>query len=488
MKNLKKLTLLHSNDMHGDFLAEEESGKLTGGVSLLSGYIQKVRAEEEHVLYAISGDMFRGSVIDSEFKGLSTIEIMNMLTPDVATLGNHEIDYGIGHLLFLEKCARFPIINANLYLTTNQIRLFNSHIILEVGGMRVLFIGVLTEEVLATARKERLIGSFINVHEAAAEVGRICNAHRTEDIDLTVLLTHIGFEEDKRLAALLDPRWGVDLIIGGHTHTYLEEPCVVAGIPIVQAVTGTDQVGRFDLMIDTDTNSIHSYTWQLIPIDDSHCPRDTALEELIAKYSAIAEEKYSRYITRFAGTYTHPARDRETQLGRLMADVLRDNLGLDVMLLGSGSIRVPQLGPLVTLKELTEMFPFQEEVIRVTVTGRQLKGMIAHIFRPGALEDDHAEFYQFSRGMKVVVSLSEQRVTEISYDGAPIDDDRLFRVGIQTYHYKNMEEFLGVSEAEAAQNAPVKTLATSTLDVLDENLSRMELVVCPEDARWITLP
>ena len=149
MKNLKKLTLLHSNDMHGDFLAEDKRGKLTGGVSMLSGYIQKVRAEEENVLYAISGDMFRGSIIDSEFMGLSTIEIMNMLAPDVATLGNHEIDYGVGHMLFLEKCARFPIINANLYLTTNQVRLFQSHIILEVGGMKVLFIGILTEEVLA---------------------------------------------------------------------------------------------------------------------------------------------------------------------------------------------------------------------------------------------------------------------------------------------------------------------------------------------------
>ena len=61
--------LLHSNDMHGDFLAEDKSGKLTGGVSMLSGYIQKVRAEEENVLYAISGDMFRGSIIDSEFMG-----------------------------------------------------------------------------------------------------------------------------------------------------------------------------------------------------------------------------------------------------------------------------------------------------------------------------------------------------------------------------------------------------------------------------------
>ena len=57
--------------------------------------------------------MFRGSVIDSEYKGTSTIGIMNLMGPDVATIGNHEVDYGLAHLLFLEKCADFPIINAN---------------------------------------------------------------------------------------------------------------------------------------------------------------------------------------------------------------------------------------------------------------------------------------------------------------------------------------------------------------------------------------
>ena len=79
MKNLKKLTLLHSNDLHGDFLAERIDNKLVGGVSMLSGYIYKVRAEEENVIYCIAGDMFRGSVIDAEYKGVSTIEIMNLL-------------------------------------------------------------------------------------------------------------------------------------------------------------------------------------------------------------------------------------------------------------------------------------------------------------------------------------------------------------------------------------------------------------------------
>jgi 5'-nucleotidase/UDP-sugar diphosphatase len=90
-KNLKKFTILHSNDMHGDFLAEVKAGegKLIGGLALLSGYINKVRREEENVLFVISGDMVQGSLIDFEYKGISTMEIMNYLAPDVVALGNH---------------------------------------------------------------------------------------------------------------------------------------------------------------------------------------------------------------------------------------------------------------------------------------------------------------------------------------------------------------------------------------------------------------
>ncbi|MDY5933926.1 MAG: metallophosphatase, partial [Oscillospiraceae bacterium] len=308
MSRYKKLVLLHSNDMHGDFLAEDIDDRLVGGVSMLSGYVDKVRKEEPNTLYCIAGDMFRGSVIDSEYKGLSTIEIMNALAPDVVTLGNHETDYGISHLLFLEKCAKFPIINANLFIRTNQARLFRPHVILEVDGMKILFIGILTEEVISQTKNEGLIGSFVGINEAATEVGRICNAYNAIDIDFTVLLTHIGFEEDKKLAEMLDPSWGVDVIIGGHSHTFITEPAKVNDILIVQAGTGTDQIGRFDIVVDTDNNCVSEYEWQSVPINDDHCPRDSEIERLIANYKADTDVKYNRIVTRFRRELTHPDR------------------------------------------------------------------------------------------------------------------------------------------------------------------------------------
>lgn len=486
MKNLKKLTLLHSNDMHGDFLAEDVDGNLVGGVALLSGYVQKIRREEENVLYAISGDMFRGSLIDSEFRGLSTIEIMNLLGPDVVTLGNHEVDYGLAHLLFLERCAKFPIINANMYIAQTHSRLFKSHLILEpVTGMRILFIGILTEETLSMTKRDPLIGQLINIEGAVDEVGKICNAYRTEDIDLTVLLTHIGFEEDKKLAASLDPDWGVDVIIGGHSHTLLEEPAVVNGIPIVQAAIGTDQIGRFDIMIDLDNNCIDSYTWQLISVTPENCPKDEDLEKLINGYKKQTDAKFERVITRFPKTYTHPERNRETELGRIFSDILQDSLDLDVMFLGSGSLRQTEMGPIVKYQDICNCFSYDEPVYRIFVTGAQIRKMLLKVFRDEAWEGDHTEFYQFSSNMFVHYIKSSHEIAELKIRGENVRDDEVYSVGLAEYHYKCTQEFLDLDLEESKANGIPRKVSTGQIDIFEEWMSPKEKVTDPGNTRLL---
>ena len=472
--SLKKLTLLHSNDLHGDFMADEIDSDLVGGVSMLSGYIDKVRHEEDNVLYAIAGDMLRGSIIDSEYKGLSTIQVMNMLGPDVATIGNHEVDYGVAHMLFLEKCADFPIISANLRITTNHERLFAPFHFVEMDGIRVLFIGVTTEGVIAKCKDDGFVGSFITADDPVEEIGRVCNAYNGLVPNLTVLLTHIGFEADKKLAEMLDPAWGVDIIIGGHSHTLLEEPVVVNGIPIVQVGVGTDQIGRFDIMVDTWRNCIESYTWQAVPIDSAHCPTDEVLEKLILEYKETTDEKYGQIITCFNRQLGHPTRVRETELGDLLCDVLRDATGVDVFLLGSGSIRGYELGPIVTKGDLNTCFPYDNPVNVVYMTGAQLKHAMLHMMRDEALMGEHAEFFQVSHGLHVEYEQETHSFSACDFEGAPIDDDRVFSVGLQGYYFNNLEYSFDLTLEQLEANRPARVIATSCTDIVEEVLSTGE--------------
>ena len=471
MEKFKKLVLLHSNDMHGDFLAETIDNTELGGVSMLSGYVKKTKSEDENVLYCISGDMLQGSLIDSEFRGLSTIEIMNHLAPDIVSLGNHEIDYGLGHLLLLERCAKFPIVNANLYIKSPYTRLFNSHQILHVDGMKIMFIGIITSEVLSPLKRDNLLGSLVDVEDAAQEVGKICNAYKTVDIDFTVLLTHIGFEEDKKLAALLNPAWGVDVIIGGHSHTVLEKPEKVNDILIVQAGVGTNQVGRFDIVVDTDENNVADYKWELIPIEEKRCPRDFAIEETITKYKKHTDDKYDQIICWLAREITHPDRYQETEIGNLISDALKETLQLDIMMVGSGSLRKIAIGPVINHRDLMELMPYDEEIHRLKVTGKQFKSMYAFMLRDEALTGDHTEFYQYSKGVEVSYDVATKSFNYFRLNNKPLEDDAFLTIGIQGFHYSNFDEFFNVPLAEVSANSKPVVITTSTRDVLEEYLS-----------------
>ena len=483
----KKLTLLHCNDIHGDFLATRGAfGIYKGGLSRLSGYVKKVRSEEENVILANAGDMFRGSVIDSEFMGLSTIEMMNALNPDVSIVGNHEIDYGIAHLLFLEKCARFPIINADLYITLNNARMFRPYMNIDIGGMRVMFIGLLTEEVISSTKSERVIGTYIDVEDAAKEVGIIADNYRTKDTDLLVLLTHIGIEKDRELASLLDPDWGVDMIIGGHSHTFMEEPEFINGIPIVQAGTGSGQIGRFDIVYDDEKKKITDLKWRLQPIDETTAPADPTVELLLQRYKSQTDAKYHRIVTSFARELTHPSRIQETEMGNLYADLLQEDSSFDIMFMGSGAIRKKAMGPIVEYQDMVENTPFDDQLFMIKVTGEELRRMITFVMRDEAWEG-HTEFYQFSKGVRIVYEKSTHTLKELSFRGKPVTDGDEFLIAMQTYHYNNFEKFFNVPFAPVKKRMRPRVVATSVNNIVEEYFSTHQDLDAKVEGRIVIL-
>lgn len=476
----QKFTILHSNDMHGDFLAEDADadGKgLRGGLALISGYIGKVRREERNVVYAIAGDMVQGSLIDSEFRGISTIEIMNYLAPDVVSLGNHELDYGLAHLLFLEKMANFPIVNANLYIKKYHKRLMTPHVIISKGGFSILFIGIITEKVMDAISREREIGSFITLAEASSEIGRICDAYRNDDIDLTILLTHIGIESDRELARMLNPAWGVDMIIGGHSHTVLEEPVRENGILIVQAGTGTDYIGRFDILVDDDTNTIVESNWQLVPITEETAEPDTKLLEYIDSFKEVVDRKYNTILCRFNTALSHPKREIETPLGNLVADIFAEAAICDVMLAGSGAIRSRELGPSVTLGDFKACFPFEDSIRRYTITGAQLRRIFSYIMRPQN-RDGEGECYQVNAAVRAEYNDGKEMLGSLTVHGRTVTDTEYYTLALVGYHADNCTKNLNITPEELSALRGTNVVATSGNAVLEEyfrthpNLSR----------------
>ncbi|TFH12161.1 bifunctional metallophosphatase/5'-nucleotidase [Candidatus Bathyarchaeota archaeon] len=457
--------------MHGDFLAEVqgEKGKLIGGLALLSGYINKVRKEEENVLFVIAGDMIQGSVIDSEYKGISTMEIMNYLAPDVVSLGNHEFDYGLPHLLFLEKMANFPIVNANLYLKKYNKRLMLPYLIIKKAGFDILFTGIITEKVMDTLSQDSLIGSFVSLEEAKTEVGVITNAYKNEDIDLTILLTHIGYESDIELAEMLDPQWGIDLIIGGHSHTVLDKPTNVNNILIAQAGVGTDQIGRFDIVVDDDTNSIIAYKWQLIPINEDLCEPDYELEKYIDTFKQEVDSKYNTILSKLAHELTHEKREIETPLGNLFADALAQNAGCDVVFLGSGSIRSNKIGPIVTLKDFLACFPYDDSLTMFRIKGKKLKQIFSHIMRTEN-RDGEGECYQVNSKVRAIYSDTDHRLVSLKIKDKLVEDNKIYKICVQGYHVKNSIKHLKLAMNDLIEDGNSRVISTSTQEVLKEYL------------------
>ncbi|MBF8151844.1 5'-nucleotidase C-terminal domain-containing protein [Exiguobacterium sp. TBG-PICH-001] len=396
--------LMHTNDTHANL--DKAPKRATVIKELRSAY----RAEGKPSLLLDAGDVFSGSLYFNKFLGQADLELMNYMKYDMMTFGNHEFDLGdtdnnIALKNFVTK-AKFPFITANVDFSKNE--LFNGlqkktitagpergkiyqGIIKEYKGQKIGFFGLTTEETADIASPGTV--AFANyITSAKAAVKKL----EDRGVNKIVALTHIGFDDneaidnDQLLARNVD---GIDVIVGGHSHTKLEKPVVVdeTVVPgkseptiIAQAYQYGDFLGNLDLTFDYK-GKLTEYNGSLI--DVSKAAEDVRAAEILKPYAdQIAELKNEEVGANIVNALPNPrgevsVRNSETALGNLITDGMLKkakeyNKDTVIAMQNGGGIRAAiDAGPL-TVGEVLTTLPFGNTLATAKMTGEEIKALL----------------------------------------------------------------------------------------------------------------
>lgn len=254
-----KLTILHTNDMHSRIEPFPQDGRAyagLGGMARRASLIEQIRQQEEHVLLLDAGDIWQGTPYFNMYKGELEYKLMSEMKYDAATLGNHEFDNGLEGLKQQLPHAEFSFVNSNYNFSNTILKDdVNPFMIFDKGGIKVGVFGLGIE--LAGLVAEKNYG-MVHYHDPVPVAREMVQELRQQGCHLIICLSHLGYQyEGSKISDLLLAKQveGIDLIIGGHTHTFLDKPTVVKGpgeqeVLVNQVGFAGINLGRINFLFD----------------------------------------------------------------------------------------------------------------------------------------------------------------------------------------------------------------------------------------------
>ena len=264
----KRLTVLHTNDVHSyidPFPVTHPKNPNMGGVSRRAALIESIRKENPNVLLLDAGDIFQGTPYFNYYGGELELKLMSMMKYDLATLGNHDFDNGIDGFYSQMHHANFDFVSANYNFENTILNgKVNPYKIIHKNGIKIGIFGLGIELEGLVDKKNYKETVYLNPIEIAQDMSRILKQEKK--CDLVICLSHIGYQYkndpdkicDVKLATLTKD---IDLIIGGHTHTFLDKPTVLKNaegkdVLVNQVGCYGINLGRIDFYFDNDTSLI----------------------------------------------------------------------------------------------------------------------------------------------------------------------------------------------------------------------------------------
>jgi len=457
LEKTEVINIIFTNDIHGHIFAEkEDTGFLRGGFPALSTFLKK---EKNPYILVDAGDIFQGTPEGNFTKGKVIIDAMNYLGYKVMEIGNHEIDYGTENLKELSQKARFTFLGANFVREKDNglPKWLKPYKIFKVGNYRIGFIGVVTSQLPKISIKENMKG--FKVLEEIDTIKRYLKEIK-ENSDVVVGLTHVGlarkeedFNDDRVIAKEVKE---LNIIIGGHTHNFLEKPIKIGKTYIVQSGCFLKSVGKISLRFNKTTKKLLSVRYELIPLYLKYYSKDKNLFDLLKSslgdiYESmnvvIGENK--RWLYRYLRG--RERKNGELPLGDFITDVMREYTGTDFAFQNIGGIRTDLPEGEIKLRDIYMLHPFGNTIYTMELTGKQIRELME--------ESVSGSFgiLQIS-GLKLIWDsyLPEgKRVLNVIVDGKEIEDEKQYTIATNSFLAQGGDEFTVFLEGKEVEDKKV---------------------------------
>ena len=367
----ESIVILYENDVHC----------AVDGYAKLASMKRALATAYDHVGVVSSGDFVQGGTLGAVSKGEYIVSLMNKVGYDAIALGNHEFDYQLEQLMKLNNLSNTKFLSCNFSEIGEDKSYFNPYTIVSYGDVEIAYIGITTPETITSSNPAQFKnenGEIIyTFHEADIYdvVQANVDAVKAAGADYVIALSHVGYDESGELfdiTDIIENTDGFDVVLDAHAHLVIEEKTLKdkSGDDVLLSSTGTkfEYIGKLTITED-------GLNTELIKVE---ADVDDYIDEIGESYAELGNRVIGQS-TVTLNTHdgdTRLVRNSETALGNLCSDALRVMTGADVSFVNGGGLRAPIEAGEVTFNDIFSVFPYNNQVVTVEITGQMLLDML----------------------------------------------------------------------------------------------------------------
>lgn len=452
--------IFHTSDTHGFYFPRKINGKNIGGFAVLDAYLKQ---QQGPYLLLDSGDFTSGTYEAKQSNGNLSVQFMNEIGYDAATIGNHENDFGKANLIKNIDSIKFDVLAANLKDSSDnaalsKVKPFKTYII---NGKKIGVIGI-GKEFSTKADNIKLSGDRKALKKALHQL-------QTQEPDAIVLLVHSSLQDDKHSdeknnVSLIKGLDGINVVLGGHAHKVFQN-VYKDGILFVESGTALTHVSHITLEFDDETGEFIKAYSEFVELDPAKYEPDPYTQEFAeANRAKYMDKPIGKALQDIPNKAPKNAQYIDSPLGNIFADLVKEHTGAEIGLQNTGGVREDLPKGDITPRITYQIFPFPNKPYVVKVKGDFLKKLVLKSLK------ENNSLFQYS-GLEVEYAYKHKRpsIISIKVNGEELDPQRTYTIGTNDYIAKGGSEGYMFKKIEDKKPFSQKAITELFIDYVKAN-------------------